>query len=134
MKPPSRAISPAINFQLAGCRHQGCRCRSPAAAQPSKASASFAKLTPAQRSRDFTLKSSTQDDTPPLKKQASDEGEEVPMTGDSKKKSKEFFENLPSFVKGDSVVEGKDIRVIDIGSAIGFACILVYVFRNVLFK
>ena len=61
-------------------------------------------------------------------------GEEMPMMGDSKTKSKEFFENLPSFVKGDSVVEGKDIRVIDIGSAIGFACILVYVFRNVIFK
>jgi len=40
------------------------------------------------------------------------------------------YEKLPGWVKGDSLVEGADIRMIDVTSAALFLGILAYIFRN----
>lgn len=40
------------------------------------------------------------------------------------------YSRLPGWVKGDPLIEGTDIRAIDVGSALGALAILLYIFRN----
>ncbi|KAK3272240.1 hypothetical protein CYMTET_19448 [Cymbomonas tetramitiformis] len=40
------------------------------------------------------------------------------------------WEKLPDFIKGTPLVEGTDLRFIDITSAAAALCVLAYVFRN----
>eukprot|EP00240_Pyramimonas_obovata_P011071 CAMPEP_0118934998 /NCGR_PEP_ID=MMETSP1169-20130426/14687_1 /TAXON_ID=36882 /ORGANISM="Pyramimonas obovata, Strain CCMP722" /LENGTH=135 /DNA_ID=CAMNT_0006877975 /DNA_START=44 /DNA_END=451 /DNA_ORIENTATION=+ len=133
---PSRAIPTAISFQLSGCSSKGCRCRLTKGSSAKVHQSKSAKGLNQRSFSNFIPKSSAQDDTPPLEKKASDAAEveeKEPVLSESELKSQEFYEKLPSFVKGDSIVEGTDIRLIDVTSAIGFAIIGVYVFRNYLF-
>ena len=48
--------------------------------------------------------------------------------------NKENWGKLPSWVRGDSLVDGMDVRMVDIGSLLGALAILAYANRNTFFK
>jgi hypothetical protein len=44
--------------------------------------------------------------------------------------SEETYNKLPGWVKGDSLVEGQDVRVVDVASAVLFLGLLVFYFNK----